>query len=178
MLTDTIVEHDPWDAAGLSELAEAAARAALIHLGLDPGAHEIAVLGCDDARIAALNAEFRGKPDPTNVLSWPAEDLAPEPAGTRPPPPAPGELGDIAIAFETCAKEAGAGGLPLADHVTHLVVHAVLHLLGYDHVRDADATLMERLEADILCKMGLADPYADEAGQTAPWETGQTGNDG
>jgi probable rRNA maturation factor len=70
-------------------------------------------------------------------------------------------LGDIAIAYDTCAREAADGGKPLADHVTHLIVHAVLHLLGYDHENDPDALLMEGIETEILGKMGLPDPYGE-----------------
>jgi len=70
-----------------------------------------------------------------------------------------GELGDIAIAYDTCAQEAAAAGRSLDDHTTHLVVHATLHLLGYDHVRDQDATLMEACEVQILGKLGIPDPY-------------------
>ena len=76
--------------------------------------------------------------------------------------PEPGfdsELGDIAIAFETCAREAAEGQKPLSDHVTHLIVHGVLHLLGYDHIRDEDATLMQAIEVEVLGKLGLPDPY-------------------
>jgi probable rRNA maturation factor len=69
-------------------------------------------------------------------------------------------LGDIAIAYETCAAEAEVVGKPLAQHTTHLIVHSTLHLLGFDHDRDLDATLMERLEVEILGNLGLADPYA------------------
>lgn len=68
-------------------------------------------------------------------------------------------LGDIAISYDTCLREAQSAGKPMPDHVTHLIVHGVLHLLGYDHVRDRDATLMEGLETVILGKMGIADPY-------------------
>ena len=123
-------------------------------------------MACNDARIAELNAEFRCKPTPTNVLSWPAEDLSSEIPGAAPNRPTPdftGEiaLGDIAIAWDTCAREAKEQGKPMRDHVTHLIVHGVLHLLGYDHIRDEDATLMERLEVDILCKLGIDDPYSD-----------------
>ncbi|SHH94910.1 rRNA maturation RNase YbeY [Marivita hallyeonensis] len=166
-LTDILIEDDRWDAIDLSALAERAAVQTLEHLGHSARGYEIAVLGCDDARIADLNAEFREKPGPTNVLSWPARDLSAEVDGddpTPPPPPDPlmGEsLGDIAIAFDTCAREADAGGKSLADHTVHLLVHGVLHLLGYDHVRDRDATLMEGLETEILGKMGLADPYRE-----------------
>lgn len=159
---DTIVEDDRWQAAGLEALAARAAEATLAHLGLDPAEWEIAVLGCDDARIAALNEDFRDKAGPTNVLSWPSEERGAEVDGAVPEPPESGpdpELGDIAIAYDTCAKEAEAAGRPMQDHVTHLIVHGLLHLLGYDHVRDKDATLMERTEVEILGKLGLPDPY-------------------
>lgn len=173
MLTDTIHEDDRWQQAGLAALAESAARATLQHLAFDPDGYEIAILACADARIAVLNADFRDKPTPTNVLSWPAEDLAPDAAGALPEPPSPPlqdpdddphHLGDIAIAYETCAGEALAQGKPFSAHVSHLIVHGVLHLLGYDHIRDADATLMERAEVEILGKLGLPDPYRDIGG--------------
>ena len=165
MLTETVIEDDRWCAIDLATLAETAARATLRQLGLGPEGFEIVVLGCDDARIAVLNGDFRGRPAATNVLSWPAADLSAEAEGAAPEAPEPGthddpeSLGDIAIALETCAREAEAAGRPLADHVAHLIVHGVLHLLGHDHVRDADATLMEGLEAAILGKMGIDDPY-------------------
>lgn len=166
MLTDTILEDDRWEQADLEALAETAARAALIHLGLDPEGFEIAVLACDDVRIAELNADFRDKPTPTNVLSWPSEERGADNDGDTPDlpdasdPDMPEELGDIAIAWETCVREASEAGKPLADHLTHLIIHATLHLLGYDHIRDKDATLMEGIETEILGKMGIADPYS------------------
>jgi probable rRNA maturation factor len=159
MLIDAVIEDARWQAAGLEAEAETAARAALTHLGLDPEAHEIALLACDDARIAELNASFRGKPTPTNVLSWPAEELAAEADGGVPDLPGLGELGDIAIAWETCLREAQDGGKPLVQHLRHLTVHAVLHLLGYDHETDADAARMEGLEVEILGKLGDPSPY-------------------
>ncbi|WP_136439589.1 rRNA maturation RNase YbeY [Pacificoceanicola onchidii] len=162
MLTDTILEDDSWQAADLPALAERAAKAVLDHLG--HGAFEIAVLGCNDARIAELNAQFRDKPTPTNVLSWPSEDLSADDPGGAPLAPEMEELGDIAIAFETCEREAEEQGKTFADHVTHLIVHAVLHLLGYDHIRDADATVMEGLETAILGKLGIDDPYRESNG--------------
>ena len=163
-LVDTICEDARWEGFGLARLADRAAAATLGHLCLDPAGFEIALMGCDDARIATLNADFRGKPQPTNVLSWPSEERAAEAEGGQPELPGgdasmPEELGDIAIAWETCAREAEEQGKPAADHVTHLVVHAVLHLLGYDHVRDGDAALMEGLEVEILAGLGLANPY-------------------
>jgi probable rRNA maturation factor len=164
-LTDIVIEDLRWEEAGLTDIAELAARNALDYLDIPTAGYEVAILGCDDARIADLNAEFRDKPTPTNVLSWPAWDLAADEDGTAPdapPPPDPlmGEaLGDIAISYDTCLREADDVGKPMAEHVAHLIVHGVLHLLGYDHVRDHDATLMEGLETRILGKMGIADPY-------------------
>ena len=165
MLTDAIIEDDRWQEARLDALAETAATATLAHLGLNATHYEIAILACDDARIATLNADFRGKPSSTNVLSWPEDELSADSDGDTPHAPDPGTpddpqpLGDIAIAFDTCAREATEQGKPFADHVTHLVVHGVLHLLGYDHIRDKDATLMEAHERAILGKLGLSDPY-------------------
>lgn len=168
MLTDTIIEDDRWATTEIQSLAETAACAALTHLGLDPSGFEIAILACDDAQIATLNAQFREKPTPTNVLSWPSEDRAAQIDGAGPDLPdspsagaPPEELGDIAIAYETCAREATDAGKPLDHHLTHLIIHATLHLLGYDHIRDKDATLMERIETDILGKMGIPDPYSE-----------------
>ncbi|MFP4044307.1 MAG: rRNA maturation RNase YbeY [Rhodosalinus sp.] len=161
MTVEVLLEDGRWRALGLERLATSATEAALAHLGLDPAAWEVSVMGCDDMRIAALNADFRGKPQPTNVLSWPSAERGAAQSGLAPAPPDPAdpELGDIAIAYDTCAREAETGGKPLADHATHLIVHAVLHLLGYDHETEADAALMERLEVEILCKLGLTDPY-------------------
>lgn len=156
---EVIVEDPRWEAAGLPDLASRAAGAALRHVGLEPGAFEIAVLACDDARIAGLNEAFRGRPAPTNVLAWPSEERDP---ATRPRDAA---LGDVALSFDTCEAEARQQGKALGDHATHLVVHATLHLLGYDHAEDESGRLMERLERDILAGMGLPDPYVprDEA---------------
>lgn len=164
-LTDTVIEDDRWLAFGLPAMAELAGRATLAALGLEPVGLQIVVMGCDDARIATLNADFRGKPQPTNVLSWPSEDRAAEAAGDLPDPPDPGtaddpeSLGDIALAWETCTREAAEQGKTMEAHVTHLVVHAVLHLLGYDHEDEADAALMEATEVRILETLGVADPY-------------------
>lgn len=159
MIVDLIIEDDRWQAAGLAALAERACGAALDRLGI-AGA-EISLLACDDARIAGLNAEFREKPQPTNVLSWPSEERGPEEPGGAPVPPDDLELGDIAIAFETCTREAEAAGKPFADHVCHLLVHGALHLLGYDHIDEKDAAVMEGLEVEILGKLGIADPYEE-----------------
>ncbi|MEL6209273.1 MAG: rRNA maturation RNase YbeY [Pseudomonadota bacterium] len=154
MATEVLIEDERWAAAELPALATRASDAALRGAGLTPEAWEISVLACDDARIATLNTEFRGKPTPTNVLSWPsAERGAPPDTGADP------ELGDIAISYDTCAREAAAAGLNLDMHVLHLLVHGTLHLLGYDHETDADAAVMEGLETQILATLGVADPY-------------------
>ncbi len=164
-LVETLVEDARWADVGLATLAERAATAALAGLGLRAVGFQIGLLGCDDARIAILNAEFRGKPQPTNVLSWPSAERAAEFVGENPDLPAPGtmdapeSLGDIAIAWETCAHEAAAEAKPMADHVTHLIVHGVLHLLGYDHTEAEDADLMEGLEVRVLASLGVSDPY-------------------
>ena len=160
-LTDVVIDEPRWEAAGLVAISARAAEATLRHLEIDPGAYEIAVLGCDDTRISALNADFRDKSQATNVLSWPSDDRAADVPGTRPAPPCDmdAELGDIAISYDTCVAEAAAQGKSLADHTTHLMVHGVLHLLGYDHIRDEDATLMETTEVQILGKLGIASPY-------------------
>ena len=164
-LVDCIIEDARWDALGLEALSQRAAAATLEHLGLPQVGFTLCLMGCDDSRIATLNADFRDKPQPTNVLSWPASERAASAPGLAPPPPVAGspdqpeELGDIALAYETCIREAQEAGKPAADHVCHLVVHGVLHLLGYDHVDDADAELMENHEVAILATLGVDDPY-------------------
>ena len=164
-LVETMIEDARWEAFGLAAVAERAGRAVLAGLDLPGAGFAISLMGCDDARIAVLNADFRGKPQPTNVLSWPSEERGAEFAGEVPELPEPGEaddpepLGDIAIAWETCAREAGEQDKPMVDHVTHLIVHGMLHLLGYDHVEDEDAALMEGLEVRILASLGVSDPY-------------------
>ncbi len=151
-IVEAVIEDARWQALGIAALAERAARAALIAAGEAPDAFEISLLAADDARIAALNAAFRGKPAPTNVLSWPAGD-----AGASPGEPA--FLGDLALAYDTCLREATEATISVTDHATHLVVHGVLHLLGHDHENDAEAEAMEALETKILASLGVADPY-------------------
>ncbi len=139
-----IVEEDGWRShrglqKRLKEAALAAARTAKLRGGFT-------ILLADDARLQALNKDFRGKDKPTNVLSFPAQQ--------------DGYRGDIAIAHGVTAAEARAAGKRFADHAAHLVVHGVLHLAGYDHERPKDAKVMEPLEVKILGRLGIADPYA------------------
>jgi len=156
---EILIETEGWRDVDVTALAVRAVGATLRHRRVDP-ACDVSVLACDDARIAALNSDFRDRPRPTNVLSWPSEERGACRDGAAPAAPHDPELGDIAIALGTCAAEAAAAGIPLADHATHLLVHATLHLLGYDHVRDGDAALMETLETEILADLGLPDPYS------------------
>ncbi len=147
---DIAVESPLWDAfEDAGALAETAIGAALrhVHAKLHADA-EISLLLCDDAFIRGLNARWRGQDRPTNVLSFPAADPAASPI-----------LGDIAIAYETMAREAEEEGKSLRAHFSHLVVHGVLHLVGYDHQDEAEAEVMERLEREILAMLGIEDPY-------------------
>jgi probable rRNA maturation factor len=109
---------------------------------------DVVVLLTDDEAIAELNAGFRGKAGPTNVLSFPAAETA------RP------HLGDVAVAYGVCRREAQEQGKRLEDHLMHLVAHGVLHLVGYDHEDDAEAETMEALERKVLAGLGAPDPYA------------------
>jgi len=122
-------------------------------IGTDPrDGSAVSLCLSDDAGVCELNARWRGIDKPTNVLSFPT---APRQADSMPP-----MLGDIALAFETVAREAEASGIALADHYRHLVAHGFLHLLGYDHRTDKEAERMEALEQRILARLGVADPYA------------------
>lgn len=133
-------------------LAETAARAALAGSGrtIERPA-ELAVVLADDALLRELNRTWRGQDKPTNVLSFPA--------GDAPPPGAPLLLGDVVVGFETVAAEAASQEKPLADHLGHLVIHGVLHLLGFDHEEPGEARRMEALETRLLAGLGIPDPY-------------------
>ncbi len=155
---DIIVEAPLWHDVDLSHIATPAVDRIAAHFDLPQA--EACLLACNDARIAELNHAFRGKASATNVLSWPSSvPSGPPPAWPEPDAFGVIQLGDIALAYETCRREAEAAGLPLEAHLAHLIVHAVLHLLGYDHENDGDAALMEALETELLGKMGISDPY-------------------
>jgi len=133
-----------------------AANAALAVVG-PKRAVEVSILLTSDAALRKLNAVFRGKDKPTNVLSFPAES---DMERRTVPKGRPRALGDIAIALGVLTREAKTEGKTLTAHLSHLVVHGVLHLLGYDHECDEDALTMERLEKKILARLGISDPYA------------------
>jgi probable rRNA maturation factor len=120
----------------------------------------ISIRFADDAEVHALNRDYRGKDQPTNILSFPMvqRDMLEMVANTD-----DGEilLGDMILAQETCAREAQEKAIPLPQHVAHLIVHGTLHLLGFDHMNDRDAEAMEALEVKALASMGLPNPYSD-----------------
>ncbi len=148
------VEDEAWLAlTGLDALAQRAVAAALAGARADADESDVALLFTNDAAIAEINAEWRAKDKPTNVLSFPAPEDMPIPEGE------PRPLGDIVLAFGVIAREAATQGKSLHDHTVHLIVHGALHLLGFDHETDAEALEMERLEAGILKGLGISDPY-------------------
>ena len=146
-----MIEIEVEDAAWTVAMPDAEAvvlRAATAALGTVEG--DLVVLLTDDAEVQDLNKRFRDKDRPTNVLSFPAAESAFP------------HLGDVVLGYAYCAAEAQAQGKTLSDHLSHLVVHGVLHLLGRDHEDDAEAEEMEAEEREILAALGVADPYAVE----------------
>jgi len=152
-LIDVEIEDEAWSAA-LPDAETLARGAALAALDAEGAAHEgVTILLTDDESVRELNARFREKDAPTNVLSFPA-------------PHNPERfLGDIALAYGVCAREAAEQGKPLSHHLQHLTVHGVLHLLGYDHIGDDEAEAMEGLERVVLAGLGVPDPYAAGEGE-------------
>jgi probable rRNA maturation factor len=136
---------------GVEAIAREAAQATMLRAGRKLGAAELSLVLSDDEEVAALNQRWRDRAGPTNVLAFASEE--------RPAPPAPLILGDVVLAFETVAREAKEQKKSLADHLRHLVIHGVLHLLGYDHDATGPARRMETLETRILATLGVADPY-------------------
>lgn len=166
MLTvDTEVAAGVWDTGvdwvALASAACAAALAKSAHAHLDHALYavEVAVRLTSDDEVRTLNAQYRHQDKATNVLSFPMvqADLLDGLSNSD-----DGEvlLGDIVLAFETCAAEAAANSIAVADHARHLIVHGMFHLLGLDHGDDAAAVHMEGLETAALATLGLADPYA------------------
>ena len=155
---DILVEDDRWrEAMNLEDVTRRAVDAVMTIADPDcaPDA-EVSFLFCDDARIRALNLAWRAKDTPTNVLSFPAPESAEWSA-----------LGDVALAYDTVTREAAAEAKTIEQHTTHLIVHGVLHLIGYDHENDVDATEMELLESEILVSLGVPDPWRDERSPVA-----------
>jgi probable rRNA maturation factor len=146
-------EAGDWGAFPARDDRVRAAAAAVARRCPDAQGAEACVVLADDALVRTLNRTYRGKDAPTNVLSFPFDSAPAETAGPR-------HLGDIVLAVETVRAEADAQGIPPGHHLQHLVVHGLLHLLGFDHEAEADAEAMEGLEAEILATVGVPDPYA------------------
>ncbi len=152
----------PWPAAtDWADLAEAALEALVqVTPELDNPRLLASMLFTSDEEVQVLNREWRAKDKPTNVLSFPMLERA-DLLDLAPDGP-PEMLGDLALAFETCAREAGEKGVPVEHHASHLIIHGLLHLAGLDHeISDADAEAMEALETKALALIGIADPYGD-----------------
>ena len=177
------LEAGDWEAAvtDVERLVEAAARAAFEAAEqpeiLDGAPAEMSLVLADDALVQTLNRDYRDKDKPTNVLSFALlDDLEDTDDVLARDEGMPILIGDVILAFETVQREAREQGKSVEDHLTHLVIHGVLHLLGYDHQSDPDADRMERLETSILARMGIADPYSANPAQAGA--QGETGADG
>lgn len=155
MIINVDADEEVWAAVlpDASKLAVSAANAAARFLGKELGDSALDIVLATDEEVAELNGQWRGKPNPTNVLSFPAA------SGIIVPPGEPQPLGEIILAAGVVAREAAEQSRSPADHFTHLVVHGFLHIMGYDHEVEAEADRMERLETEILAKMGIANPY-------------------
>ncbi len=155
MIINVDADEEAWAAVlpDAGRLAVSAVNAAAGFLGQDLGNSALEVVLATDEDVAELNGQWRGKPKPTNVLSFPA---AP---GITVPPGEPRPLGEIILAAGVVAREAAEQSKLPAAHFTHLVVHGFLHIMGYDHAVEAEADRMERLETEILAQMGIANPY-------------------
>lgn len=158
---DLVEEAGEWRAIDPAERLPAITQALSAHL--PEAAGTLSLVLADDALVRGLNSQFRDQDKPTNVLTFPTGD--PD-AGTG---PFPGDyLGDVILAAETLYAEADRDGKAPSDHFNHLVIHGILHLLGYDHISDRDAERMERLEIDILADLGIDDPYRPATPASAP----------
>lgn len=149
-----------WPTLGQTAVAWAVTRTPYGGLARSDTPVEIAIRLTDDTEVQQLNLQYRQKDKPTNVLSFPMyepEDILSLEDERLPEI----MLGDIVLARQTCLREAAEKGVPLATHATHLIVHGVLHLLGYDHIADEDAHEMEALERQIMADLGHDDPYGD-----------------
>jgi probable rRNA maturation factor len=164
MIHIELAREEPWPEGDWESLATRAAHAAIARtphgsLLTDASTVEISVRLTDDAEVRTLNAQYRHKDKATNVLSFPM--VQPDLLETVTQGSDDGEvlLGDIVLAHGVCAAEAADKGVSVEEHATHLVVHGVLHLLGYDHLEDDEADGMEQVEREALASLGIADPY-------------------
>ena len=153
-LVEIRVDAPAWREIEFEAVVREAASETLREAGPKGGPLELSVLLTDDSAMADLNRTWRGRDGPTDVLSFP---------GDFRPSPAPRLLGDVALSIDALKADAARDGLSATDHLAHLVVHGILHLVGYDHESDSEAAAMEKAEAGILGAMGIANPYLREA---------------
>lgn len=160
---DVLIPVTVWQTAvpEVEALCRCAAAAAFACVWRDPRPAEASVLLADDAQVQTLNREYRGRDAPTNVLAFAALEGGHPVVGED--VHAPLVLGDVIVAYETTLAEAARDGKTPASHLCHLVVHGILHLLGYDHQSEEEAVTMEALEVRILATLGVADPYAADS---------------
>lgn len=158
LVLDVAQEVEGWSSIqDLDALIERAGAAVASHPRFRGHEEQEACIGLsDDRAVKDLNHRYRGKDKPTNVLSFPAV------AAPLAPQSGPRALGDIVLALETVEREAQEQQIPLAHHFQHLVVHGLLHLLGFDHETEADAAVMEALEIEILAGLGISNPYVEQ----------------
>ena len=159
-----VYETFDWDKKVFRDLANEAISSTLSHLGYNPAIFEIAILTCDDNKIAELNYQFCNNKTKTNVLSWPELNLSAKKSGELPVsiPITRGDtmfLGNIAMSYQYIKNEAEVQNKKFQDHVFHLLVHSTLHLLGFVHKLELDANIMEKIEVEILAKASISDPY-------------------
>ena len=161
MSVDLIIEDTRWKTINLFSIANAAFKETLSELNLRSENFVCSILACSSEKIKGLNAQFRGKNNSTNVLSFPLKTEKYEAKNSLKLKADADllELGDIAIAYEVCKKEANVSKIKLEDHVYHLIIHSVLHLLGYDHGEEQNAAEMEKIEVQILANLGISNPY-------------------
>ena len=161
MSVDLIMEDARWKTLNLLQIANTAFKETLSQLNLKSENFICCVLACSSKKIKFLNAKFRGKSKSTNVLSFPLKaEIYKARSNSRFEASAdPLELGDIAIAYEVCKKEADTSKIEFEDHVYHLIIHSVLHLLGYDHEEEKNAAEMEKIEVQVLANLGINNPY-------------------
>lgn len=161
MSVDLIIEDSRWEALNLFLIANAAFKETLSELNLRSENFVCSILACSSEKIKGLNAQFRGKNNSTNVLSFPSRSGKHDTKNSLKfkADADPLELGDIAIAYEVCNKEAKVSKIKFEDHVYHLIIHSVLHLLGYDHEEEKNATEMEKIEVQVLANLGISNPY-------------------
>ena len=153
-----VSEYSGWDVEKLNKIAEKVSEATNTKLRL-PKCASVAVLLCNNAKIQRLNKDFRASDKATNILSWPIENLRAASSGQLPNLAINPQLGDLAMAYEVCFSESRLGQIPFRDHLAHLLLHGTLHLLGYDHMEDTDALIMEAIEIEVLAKMCISNPY-------------------